>query len=106
MGFSRHTRSPSPFVKSLLIAPSGNYLLLVDYTGRLLREGKASISRELSALFDRLGSGSETWQTRLMKLREGRLLGRFLASTRERLLETATQSGVRHMDNLASCPAR
>ena len=28
--------------------PLGSYLLLVDYTGRLFREGKAAISRELS----------------------------------------------------------
>ncbi len=34
----------------------GNYLLLVDYTGRLFREGKAAISREVAAIFDRLGS--------------------------------------------------
>ena len=84
----------------------GNYLMLVDYTGRLFREGKASISRELSALFDRLGSSAGTWQTRLMKLREGRLLGRFLASSRERLREAAIQLGVRQLDNLAHCPAR
>jgi hypothetical protein len=84
----------------------GNYMMLVDYTGRLFRAGKASISRELSALFDRLGSKAETWQTRLMKLREGRLLGRLLASSRERLREAAAQLGVRRLDNLASCPAR
>jgi hypothetical protein len=82
----------------------GNYLMLVDYTSRLFREGKASVSRELSSLFDRLGSSAETWQSRLMKLREGRLLGRFLASSRERLREVALQLGVRHLDNLASCP--
>jgi len=34
----------------------GSYLLLVDYTGRLFRDGKATISRELSGIFDRLGS--------------------------------------------------
>ncbi len=38
----------------------GNYLLLVDHTGRLFREGKATISRELSAVFTRLGSGAES----------------------------------------------
>jgi hypothetical protein len=84
----------------------GNYLMLVDYTSRLFREGKASISREVAALFDRLGSNAETWQARLMQLREGRLLGRFLASSRERLREVAGQLGVRHLANLAGCPAR
>ncbi len=33
----------------------GSYLLLVDYTGRLFRDGKARISRELADIFDRLG---------------------------------------------------
>jgi len=28
----------------------GNYLLLVDYTGRLFREGKAAISREVAEI--------------------------------------------------------
>ena len=46
----------------------GNYLLLVDYTGRLFREGKASISRELAEILDRLGTSAESWQARLEKL--------------------------------------
>src|SRR5581483_7168963 len=84
----------------------GNYLLLVEYTGRLFRDGKASISREVAALFDRLGASAETWQARLLKLSEGRLLGRYFAATRARLREVAGQLGVRHVDNFASCPAR
>jgi hypothetical protein len=40
--------------------PPGTYLLLVDYTGWLLREGKASISSEIAAIFDRLGSAADT----------------------------------------------
>src|SRR5262249_50696138 len=32
----------------------GNYLLLVDYTGRLFRVGKANLSRELAEILDRL----------------------------------------------------
>jgi len=34
----------------------GSYLLLVDYTGRLFRDGKTVISAELSGILDRLGS--------------------------------------------------
>jgi hypothetical protein len=30
--------------------PLGSYLLLVDYTGRLFRDGKATISRELTGV--------------------------------------------------------
>ena len=36
----------------------GNYLLLLDYTGRLYREGKAVISAELGAILERLGSSA------------------------------------------------
>jgi hypothetical protein len=38
----------------------GSYLLLVDYTGRLVREGKASISQGIAAIFDRLGTSAPT----------------------------------------------
>ncbi len=84
----------------------GNYLLLVEYTGRLFRRGKASISRELAAVFDRLGSNAESWQARLLKLSGSRLLGRFFAATRQRLQEVAESLGVQHLANLACCPTR
>ena len=84
----------------------GSYLLLVDYTGRLFREGKATISRELSGIFDRLGSSAESWWARLEKLSRGRLLGRFFAASRDRLREVATHLGVHHLANLGGCPAR
>jgi hypothetical protein len=78
----------------------GNYLLLVDYTGRLFRAGKAQLSRELAEILDRLGTSPERWQTRLERLRQGRLLGRFFASTRKRLREVADQLGLRRTANL------
>ena len=84
----------------------GSYLLLVDYTGRLFREGKAAISAELSGILDRLGSSAESWWSRLEKLSKGRLLGRFFAASRERLREVARGLGVRHLANLGGCPAR
>jgi REP element-mobilizing transposase RayT len=84
----------------------GSYLLLVDYTGRLFREGKAAISRELAGIFDRLGSSAESWWARLEKLSRGRLLGRFFAASRERLRQVAGRLGVRHLANLSGCPAR
>jgi REP element-mobilizing transposase RayT len=84
----------------------GSYLLLVDYTGRLFREGKASISAELSSIFDRLNSSAESWWARLEKLSRGKLLGRFFAASRDRLREVAARLGVRHLANLGGCPAR
>jgi len=83
----------------------GNYLLLVDYTGRLFREGKATISREVAAVFERLGTTAETWQARLEKLSEGRLLGRFLAASRRRLREVAERLRLKRVPNLGGCPA-
>ena len=83
----------------------GSYLLLVDYTGRLFREGKAAISREVAETFERLGSSAETWQARLEKLRKGSLLGRFFAASRQRLREVAERLGLRGVPNLSGCPA-
>jgi hypothetical protein len=78
----------------------GRYLLLVDYSGRLFREGKALISREVAEIFERIGTTAETWQARLEKLSEGRLFGRFLAASRQRLREVAQRLGLRRAVNL------
>ena len=86
--------------------PLGSYALLVDYTGRLFREGKVAISRELAAIFDRLGTTAESWWSRLAKLSQGRLFGRVLAATCDRLQEVANRLGVRRLVNLGRCPAR
>ena len=83
----------------------GNYLLLVDYTGRLCRESKARMSRELAGILERLGSDAESWRARLEKLIKGRLFGRFFAATRQRLREVAQQMGRRRLPNLSGCPA-
>jgi hypothetical protein len=84
----------------------GSYVQLVDYTGRLIREGKASISAELAGIFERLNWSAQSWQKRMEKLGEGRLLGRFFAATRAKLREIAERFGVRHLVNLAGCAAR
>ena len=83
----------------------GNYLLLVDYTGRLFREGKATIAPQLAGILERLGSSVESWQARLEKLTKGRLFGRFFAATRQRLRDAAAHMGVRRLANLGGCPA-
>ena len=81
----------------------GSYVLLVDFTGRLFREGKAAISAKLAGIFDRLGSRAENWQARMEKLRKGRLYGRFFASSREKLREMAERLKVRRVVNLTGC---
>ena len=84
----------------------GSYIKLVDYTGRLVREGKASISAELAGIFERLNLSAQNWQNRIEKLGGDRLLGRFFASTRARLRDIAERLGVRHLVNLRGCPVR
>ncbi len=71
----------------------GNYLLLVEYTGRRFRDGKAVISAELSEILERIGSAAETWWARIDKLSKGRRLGRFFAAGRARLREVAARMG-------------
>ena len=39
----------------------GQYLMLVEYTGRMLRERKAAISSEVENIFARIGCTPETW---------------------------------------------
>ena len=86
--------------------PLGNYLLLVDDTGRLFREGKAALSAELTGILERLGTSAESWHARLEKLKGGRLLARFFAASRKRLREVAAQLRVHHLANLGGCLAR
>ena len=78
-------------------------LALVDYSGCLFREGKATISREVAAIFERIGTTAETWQARLEKLSKARLMGRFFAATRQRLKDVAARLGLRRAVNLGSC---
>jgi hypothetical protein len=83
----------------------GNYLLLVDFTARLYREGKATLSRPVAEILDRLGSSVDHWQARLEKLRQGRFLGRFFATSRQRLRAVAERLGLKRVPNLGGCPA-
>ncbi len=79
----------------------GNYLMLVEYTGRMFRDGKATITAEVSNILERIGSSYESWQSRMASLQKGRLFGRFVASSRDRLREAAQKLGVHHLPNLA-----
>jgi hypothetical protein len=72
---------------------------MVDHTGRLFREGRASISAELAGVFERLGCSAQSWQIQIEKLRGDRLLGRFFAASRKKLREIAGRLGVRRLVN-------
>jgi hypothetical protein len=77
---------------------------LVEYKGRLFRQGTASISAELAGIFERLGCSAQSWRVRMEKFRGGSLLGRFFATSRAKLREIAQRRGLRHLVNLACCP--
>ena len=78
----------------------GQYLMLVEYTGRMLRNGQAAISSEVADIFSRLGCTPEIWGVRMAKLTGCRLFGRFLAASRDRLRELASRLNVRHLANV------
>jgi hypothetical protein len=74
---------------------------------KCLKEPLARIqfSRALAKILDRLPTSPERWQTRLERLRRGRLLGRFVAASRQRLRDVAERRGLRRTANLRGCPA-
>ena len=82
----------------------GSYVLLIDFTGRLFRDGKAVISAEVAGILERLGSNAESWWCRIEKLSNGRLLGRFFAVNRQQLRDVARRLGVHHLANLGGRP--
>ncbi len=74
----------------------GSYLLLVDYTGRLFRQGKARISAAVKEVFDRLGTTNEFWSHRIgQMLRSRDLRGSFFATEPSTLAELSQQRGKR-----------
>lgn len=81
------------------------YLLLVDYTAHLFRQGKSHLSADVAPIFERLGTTAEMWEQRLTQLKTkliGRkITGRFLATTREVLSAAARRLGLHHLVNLA-----
>jgi len=81
----------------------GSYLLLVDYTSRLCRQGKARVSRDVAAILERLGTSADIWGRRIQQLLgKARLLGSYFTTDRQRLRELARERGMHHLDNLAA----
>jgi hypothetical protein len=77
-----------------------SYLVLVEYSARLLHKGKAPLPKEVAAIFEPLEITEEWWHERLLRLSQGRLMGRFAAANRDRLRETAASLGVHRLTNL------
>jgi hypothetical protein len=62
--------------------------------------GKATLSREVAEILERIGSSVDQWQGRLQKLSQGGLLGRFFATSGERLSAVAERLGLKRVPNL------
>jgi len=74
--------------------------MLVNYTSRLVCDGKAAVTAEVESIFTRLGSSAESWGARMLTLSGARLLGRLLSASRDRLREIAQRIGVGHLVNV------
>ncbi|HMO16358.1 MAG TPA: hypothetical protein PKD64_19700 [Pirellulaceae bacterium] len=74
----------------------GSYLLLVDYTGRLFREGKAQIKAGVEEVLDRLGTSVDFWQDRIKKMLGSRdLRGCFFGCRAESVERVSVHRGKR-----------
>ena len=80
----------------------GSYVLLVEFTGRLYRNGKASMSKGIKDVFERIGICGDNWVERMKKMLSSRdLRGTFFASDQDTIRSLAVKRGCR-MTNL--CP--
>ena len=83
----------------------GCYLRLVDWTSRLLREGKAAVGCEVASIFDRLQTSAAEWQGLLGRLFQRRkLVGSFIGRLSQ-LQAAARHLGRRWVKNLGGRPA-
>ena len=71
-------------------------MLLVEYTGRLFRNGKARISSGVRDVLERLGSNPEFCYERIKKMmKTNQLRGCFFAAKPEAVQKLAKKRGVR-----------
>jgi len=82
-------------------------LLLVDYTSRVARNGKARVSAEVAGILERLNTSAECWFGHIRAMFDKqRILGSYFSTTRERLRTLAAERGVHHLDNAVSLADR
>ena len=85
----------------------GSYWLLVDYTSRVVRNGKARVSAEVAGILERLNTSAEFWSDHIQAMFDKqRILGSYFSTTRERLRTLAAERGVHHLDNAVSLADR
>ncbi len=80
----------------------GSYLLLIDHTSRLYRQGKARVSDAVASILDRLGTNNDLWSHRIRQLfSKPRLMGSYYTTDRAKLRALAQRLGKHHLDNVA-----
>lgn len=83
----------------------GSYLMLIDYTSRLCREGKCRISNKAKSILDRIGNDHDKWFERMGKmLQSSRLYGRVFGTSRVAICRAAKQFGLKRLANLTPHP--
>jgi hypothetical protein len=84
----------------------GSYLQIVDYTSRLVRQGKARVSPAVDSILNRLGTSSEIWAHNLLQLfQRSKQVGIAFSFRREQLQSAASRRGCRRLANLNACRA-
>lgn len=82
------------------------YLELVEWTARIYRTGKATMSQELARIMERLGTTAECWQARMKQLlAKSRWLDSFCATSPKQLKAIARRRGLHHADNAIAMAA-
>jgi len=80
----------------------GNYLVLVEYTGRMFRQGKAQISDRIKQVFERLGTSVAFWTDHVKKmLTAKKLRGRCFAGSQNGIPESVQERSSTRMINLS-----
>ena len=84
----------------------GSYLLLVDSTSRLVRQGKARVSSAVASILDRLGTDWSQWSQNLRQLfSRTKTVGVAFSFHRDRLTAAAARRGQTRLANLNACAA-
>ncbi|QDV71281.1 hypothetical protein Poly24_50160 [Rosistilla carotiformis] len=84
--------------------PLGSYLLLLDYTGRMYRDGKANMAAGVEEIFVRLSTTHRQWQRRTDKMLHAKSLrGSFFASSDQAVAAITIAPGHR-FSNVAPQP--
>ncbi len=82
----------------------GSYLLLVDYTARLYRDGKARLNSAVAGVFERLGTSEEFWSQQIKKMLTSRDLRGNVFAYRRETVQAFSRARCKRTANLSTQP--